>query len=112
MSELLAFNNYSDTSYSNSMLYTPSEKTYPSVKEESAPYIIASGTAATAETWLLDKLFFDFQELIARTQVTSELDIPDIFTLRPLTTQQITLQITEIKPAKFYYVPDVDDDEE
>lgn len=110
MAELLTFNKVWDTSYSNSLLYTPSEKTYRAVREEGAPYALATGTASTAETWLLDKLFFEFQELIARTQVISELDIPDIFTLRPLATQEITLQITEIKPARFYYVPDIDDE--
>jgi hypothetical protein len=112
MGNLLTFDNPWDTSYSNSLFYTPSEKTYRSVKEASAPYLTASGTAATAETWLLDKLYFEFQELIARTQVISELDIPDVFTLRPLATQRITLKIREIKPAKFYYVKDIDDDEE
>lgn len=112
MPESLAFNNYWDTSYVSSVLYAPSEKPFRAVKEGSAPYIIATGTAATAETWLLDKLFFEFQELIARTQIISELDIPDVFTLRPLATQEITLQITEIKPARFYYVPEIDDDAE
>ena len=39
----------------------------------------------------------------------NELEIPDIFDLRPLATQQITLIIREIRPARFYYVPDIDD---
>ena len=38
-----------------------------------------------------------------------ELDIPDVFDLHPITTQQITLIIREIRPARFYYVPDEDD---
>ena len=36
-------------------------------------------------------------------------EIPDVFDLRPLATQQITLIIREIRPARFYYVPDEDD---
>lgn len=110
MDDLLTFNKDWDTSYSNYMLYAPSEKTYRSVKEESAPY--ATGTAATVDAWLLDELFFEFQKLIARTQVISELDIPDVFDLRPLTTQRVTLKIREIKPAQFHYVRDIDDDDE
>jgi hypothetical protein len=112
MAESLAFNNYWDIGFSNSLLYAPSEKTFRNVKEERAPYIVASGIAATADTWALDELVLEFQELIARTQIISELDIPDVFTLRPLATQRITLKIREIKPAKFYYVKDIDDDEE
>lgn len=38
-----------------------------------------------------------------------ELEIPDVFDLRPISTQQITLIIREIRPARFYYVPDEDD---
>ena len=38
-----------------------------------------------------------------------ELDIPDVFDLRPISTQQITLIIREVRPARFYYVPDEDD---
>lgn len=37
------------------------------------------------------------------------LEIPDVFDLRPLATQRITLLIREIRPARFYYVPDEDD---
>ncbi|MCL4527914.1 MAG: hypothetical protein M1282_00685 [Chloroflexi bacterium] len=112
MTESLAFNNYWDIGFSKSLLYAPFEKTYHSVKEVSAPYIVASGTATTVEAWLqdMDRLYNEFQELITRTKERSELDIPDIFTLRPLATQEITLQITEIKPARFYYVPDIDDE--
>jgi len=36
-------------------------------------------------------------------------EIPDVFDLRPLVTQRITLLIREIRPARFYYVPDEDD---
>jgi hypothetical protein len=39
----------------------------------------------------------------------NELEIPDVFDLRPISTQQITLIIREIRPARFYYVPDEDD---
>jgi len=111
MSDQLTFNNNWDTSYSNYVLYAPSEKPHHVVKEESTPYALATGTAATAETWVLDKLFFDFQELIARTQIISELDIPDVFDLHALATQRITVKIREIKPAQFYYVRDIDDEE-
>lgn len=38
-----------------------------------------------------------------------ELEIPDVFDLRPISTQQITLIIKEVRPARFYYVPDSDD---
>ena len=39
----------------------------------------------------------------------NELEIPDVFDLRPISTQQITLIIREVRPARFYYVPDEDD---
>ena len=38
-----------------------------------------------------------------------DFEIPDVFVLRPLVTQRITLLIREIRPARFYYVPDEDD---
>ena len=38
-----------------------------------------------------------------------DFEIPDVFDLRPLVTQRITLLIREIRPARFYYVPDEDD---
>jgi hypothetical protein len=38
-----------------------------------------------------------------------ELEIPDVFDLHPIFTQQITLIIRDIRPARFYYVPDEDD---
>ena len=112
MGELLAFDKYWDTSYSSSVSYTSPEKPRHNIQEERAPYVAAQHTAATVDVWRLDELFFEFQRMIARTQELSELDIPDIFTLRPLATQQITLEITEIKPARFYYVRDMDDDDE
>jgi hypothetical protein len=37
------------------------------------------------------------------------LEVPDVFDLRPLSTQRITLRVREIHPAPFYYVPDEDD---
>lgn len=112
MAESLAFHDHWDIGFSSSLLYAPAEKTYHGVKEVSAPYVVESGSAVTVETWLqeMDRWFFEIQELIAHTQNISELDIPDIFTLRPLATQEITLCITEIKPARFYYVPDPDDE--
>jgi hypothetical protein len=112
MGELLTFDKYWDTSYSNSISYIPSEKSRLHIKEEPATYLTAQRTAATADVWHWDELFFAFQQMVARTQEPSELDIPDIFTLRPLATQQITLQITAVKPARFYYVPDMDDGDE
>ena len=112
MAESLAFNNYWDIGFSNSLLYAPSEKTFRSVREERTPYIVASGIAATVDTWALDELFLEFQELIARTQVISELDIPDVFDLRPLATQRVAVKIRDIKPAQFHYVRDIDDDED
>ena len=102
-----------DTSIYGRLLYSQSDKPRFVVSEEKAPYLIQStGTVYNPDLWQLEAIFTEFQELIARTRVISELDIPDIFTLRPLATQEITLQITEIKPARFYYVPDLDDDEE
>ena len=35
-----------------------------------------------------------------------EEEIPDIFDLRPLATQRITVKIREIKHAVFHYIPD------
>ncbi len=43
------------------------------------------------------------------TDNDDEAEIPDVFNLRPLVTRQITLIIREIRPARFYYVPDEDD---
>jgi hypothetical protein len=113
MGEMFPFENLMDTSYTNSAIYVPSEKPVQRIKEESAPYVTSSGIAMTVETVLLDKLNFDFLELIARTREVSELDIPDIFTLQPLKTQRIMVKVRSIRPAQFYYVGgDFEDDDE
>ena len=112
MAELLASDTYWGTSYSNSLAYSSGEKLRLNIQEERAPYRSAQPTAQTADVWYWEKVFFEFQQMMARTQELSELDIPDIFTLRPISTQQIIVHITGIKPARFYYVPDMDDDDD
>ena len=100
-----------DTSIFGRLLYSQSDKPRFVVMEEKAPYLFQStGTVYNTDLWQLETMFTEFQQIAARVQEFSELDIPDIFTLRPLATQEITLQITEIKPAQFYYVPDIDDE--
>ncbi len=109
MTELLPFTKYGDTSYSEAIPNIFARESRRSAREEPAPYLTAQRTVATEDIWRWDELFFP---LIARTQEVSEPEIPEIFTLRPIATQRITVHITDIKPARFYYVPDMDDDEE
>jgi hypothetical protein len=40
------------------------------------------------------------------------LEIPDVFDLRPLASQRITLHIRQVRSAVFYYVPDKDEVDE
>lgn len=113
MSDIMAFNPTQDTSVFGRLLYSQSDKPRLVVEEEKAPYLLQStGTVYNPDLWQLETIFSEFQELIARTQVMSELEIPDVFDLRPQATQRVTLKIREIKPAQFYYVRDVDDDDE
>jgi hypothetical protein len=108
MIESLTFDKYSDTSYSTAIPNVFLGELQHRVREEPAPYLTAQRTVATDDIWHWEELFFP---LIARTQELSEPEIPEIFTLRPIATQRITLKIREIKIAQFRYVRDIDDDD-
>ena len=109
MAESLTFDKYLDTSYSTAIPNIFAGESRRSIREEPVPYLTAQRTVATEDIWRWDELFFP---LIARTQDLSEPEIPEIFTLRPIATQRITLKIREIKTAQFRYVRDMDDDDE
>jgi hypothetical protein len=101
-----------DTSIYGRLLYSQADKPRFVVTEEKAPYLIQStGTVYSTELWQLDAIFTEFQQMVLRVQEYEE-EIPDVFDLRPLSSQRVTLKIRNIKPAQFYYVTDIDDDEE
>ena len=100
-----------DTSIFGRSLYSQSDKPRFVVIEEKAPYLIQStGTVYSTDLWQLEAMFTEFQQMALRVQKYEE-EIPDIFDLRPLATQRITVKIREIKRAQFYYVPDFDDED-
>lgn len=101
-----------DTSIFGRLLYSQSDKPRFVVMEEKEPYLIQStGTVYSTDLWQLDAMFTEFQQMTSRVQ-EHETEIPDVFDLRPLSSQRITLKIRDIKPAQFYYVRDIDDDDE
>jgi len=80
--------------------------------EEKAPYLIQStGTVYNTDLLQLEAMFTKFQQMATRVR-EYESEIPDVFDLRPLSSQRITLKIREINPAPFYYVADIDDNDE
>ncbi len=112
MGDLMTFNRFGDTSYFGSSLYSRTNEPRSAVMEEKRPYLISHSTATVNNTdlWQLETLFMEFQQMALRVQKYEE-EIPDIFDLRPLATQRITVKIREIKRAQFYYVPDFDDED-
>lgn len=71
-----------------------------------------------------DKDVLQLEQLLdqARRQIENltasmfEVDVPEVFDLRPLSSQPITVRVTKIQPALFYFVTDddlfADDDED
>jgi len=113
MAEVLILNRSQDISKYGRLLYSQPKGHHFVEVEEKAPYMSQStGTVQNPVLWQWEKVFTEFQEMASRVREFSELDVPDIFTLHPLETQEITLQITEIIPARFYYVPDLDSEDE
>lgn len=112
MTELLPFTKYGDTSYSEAIPNIFARESRRSAREEPAPYLTTQRTVATDDIRRWDELFFAFQQIIARAQELPEPEIPEVFDLRPLSSQRIIVKIREIKPAQFYYVTDMDDDGE
>jgi hypothetical protein len=48
------------------------------------------------------------EQAINLTASESELDIPEVFELRPLSTQRVTVKVRNRGPARFYFVKDDD----
>ena len=65
-----------------------------------------------------DKDVLQLEQLLdqARRQIENltasmfEVDVPEVFDLRPLSSQPITVRVTKIQPALFYFVADDDED--
>ena len=113
MGETMLFDRELDTSVFGGSLYAQSSKSHKNVSEDRTPYAATLNTsvASVTDLWRLEALFMEFQQMVARVQ-EYETEIPDVFDLRPLSSQRITLKIKDIKPAQFYFIPDMDDNEE
>ncbi len=110
MDNMMMFDPSQDTSIFGRLLYSQSDKPRFVVAEEKVPYLIqGTGTVYNPDLWQMEKMFIEFQQMAVQYV---EPEIPDFFDLRPLSNQRITLKIREIKPAPFYYVKDIDDDDE
>lgn len=45
------------------------------------------------------------QQLEERMASKSELEIPEVFSLRPLSSKRVTVNVRKVEPARFYFVP-------
>jgi hypothetical protein len=111
MDDAMMFDRSQDTSIFGGLLYSQSSKPRLVVIEEKAPYLIQStGTVNNTDLWRLEEMFMEFQQMAWRVQAY-EAEIPDVFDLRPLSSQRVMLKIREVKPASFYFVSGNDDEE-
>lgn len=66
---------------------------------------IKTSIFADKAAWELERKIFEaIQRLAALTEDRSELEIPEVFTLRPLSSQRVTVQIRKVEPARFCFV--------
>ena len=55
--------------------------------------------------WELERIILEtIQQLTALAEGRSELEIPEVFNLRPLSSQRVNVQIRKIEPAPFSFV--------
>jgi hypothetical protein len=45
-------------------------------------------------------------QLEALTTSEPELEIPEVFKLRPLSSQRVTAKVRKVEPARFYFIDD------
>jgi hypothetical protein len=113
MAEFLTFEEYADTSVFGK-LFNPlgARRRVYTENEDARPVRQDTATIASADFLKIQELLLEFQQTVARVEGFTELDIPEVFDLRPLSSQRITLTIRESKPASFYFVAESDDIED
>jgi hypothetical protein len=113
MTELITFLDYSDTSIfgklfnslgSGKRIYAETENLLQTQQD--------TATVTSADFLKIQELLLEFQQTRERIKEVTEFDIPEVFDLRPLSSQRITLNIRETKSASFYFVAESDDTEE
>ena len=102
-----------DTSVTGKLLGLFSHKTQMRVNEDNIRQINPDMTTATSVDLLtFQQMLLDYKQTEERVEELGILEIPDVFNLKPLSSQRVTFTVRETKPASFYFISEGEDTEE